>query len=531
MDRPSVPREAGCGVRPDVVIGAVVDTSHGRIRGTVEAGALVFRGVPYGAATSGAARFHAPRIPEPWPGVREAVTFGPACPPTLTPADRAYLPTSPLWSTYAGYTATATFSEDCLSLNVWTSATGAARRPVIVWLHGGGFSWGSGASDLTCGAAIAARHDVVVVSVNHRLGVLGYLDLTSIGGDEWDASGVAGLLDLRLALEWVRDNIAAFGGDPAAVTIAGHSGGGAKVACLLALPSARGLFRRAVIQSGPVLLRTVGTDEAAEVAQRLAMDASITAANIRALQSLPTGTLTRLAGGSRFRPVAGRRLLPSHPFDPVAAAPARGIPLLIGTTTDDAATFKFDSDPMFATLDAKGLRERVASHPAIALGDRADGIIRAFQEGRPEASPAELLVAIATARLQQDTELVAERQAAGGTPAVFVYTFAYRVPMPSDTAFPGRPMAAHGFELPFVFDIADRVSLAGRDPARIALARTMSSAWVAFARDGVPGPIEGLTWPSFDPQRRSAVIFDVPSRRVDDPFREERMLMEGKAYG
>src|SRR6478752_7869790 len=208
-------------------MGPVAETTSGRVEGIAGPGVATFLGVRYGDAT----RFGPPRPALPWSGVVQATAYGAACPPTLTAADRAYFPTSALWTTYAGYDSGAGFSEDCLHLNIWTPALDGAARPVIVWLHGGGFSWGSNASPLTAGDALAREQDVVVVAPTHRLGILGYLHLADEG------SGLAGLLDLRLALEWVRDNVAAFGGDPGNVTLAGHSGGGAKVACLLALPS------------------------------------------------------------------------------------------------------------------------------------------------------------------------------------------------------------------------------------------------------------------------------------------------------
>ncbi len=237
---------------------------------------------------------------------------------------------------------------------------------MLVWLHGGGFSWGSGASVLTRGDALAARQDVVVVTLNHRLGVLGYLHHPEI-----DGSGVAGLLDLRLALEWVRDEIAAFGGDPGNVTIAGHSGGGAKVAGLLALPSARGLFHRAIIQSGVVSLRVIDLSEATVTAARVLAAADVRPVDVRRLQELPVEQLTRLAGPYRFRPVAEGVDLPAHPFDPVAVPTAAGLPLLIGTTAHDTATFKFDADPGWEAIDDERLLELVAQHPAAALGPAA----------------------------------------------------------------------------------------------------------------------------------------------------------------
>ena len=495
----------------------VVDTAYGRIAGSRQSGVVAFRGIPYGAPTSGDRRFRPPEPPEPWTGTRSATAFGPSSPPTLTDADNRHFRRSPTWRVYAGYDQDLPYSEDCLRLNVWTPAPDEGRRPVVVWLHGGGFSWGSGSSRLTTGDALARRHGLVVVSVNHRLGILGYLHLAAAAGSEWAGSGVAGLLDLRLALEWVRDHIGAFGGDPGNVTIAGHSGGGAKVACLLALPSARGLFRRAIIQSGPVLLRTVDDLEAEETAARVLVEAG----GLARLRRRPVGEVTRIGAPYRFRPVVDRVHLTEHPFDPVAAASAAGVSLLIGTTLDDAALFKFDQEPWFASLDADGLREQVATHHSTGLGDHADRVVAAFSDRSPDASPAELLVAISTARLRERTELVVRRKLAASAAPVYVYRFDYAAPMPADTAFAGKPMSPHGLELPFVFDVAHRTPLAGCDPLRVGLAHEMSARWAAFAATGVPGG----GWPEYDLERRPTMVFDRRTTVVDDPDRTERELL------
>ena len=485
----------------------IVETAAGRLEGVRDGGALAFLGVPYGADTSGPRRFRPPVRPEAWTGVRAAGAFGPASPPTLTATDRRYFDRSALWPEYAGWDATTVFSEDCLRLNVWTPEADGGRRPVLVWLHGGGFSWGSGSSILTRGDALAARHDTVVVTLNHRLGVLGHLHHPEI-----DGSGVAGLLDLRLALEWVRDEIAAFGGDPGNVTIAGHSGGGAKVAGLLALPSARGLFHRAIIQSGVVSLRVIDLSEATVTAARVLAAADVRPVDVRKLQELPVDRLTRLAAPYRFRPVADGVELPAHPFDPVAVPTAAGLPLLIGTTAHDTATFKFDADPGWEAIGERRLVDLVANHPAAALGPAAEETVAAYRDRHPSFSPQELLVEITTDRLRERTRLLAERKLAGGDGDVFLYDFAYEAPMPADTFFAGRRMASHGLELPFVFDIADRCALAGERSDRIELAGRMSRAWAAFARHGSPtGP--GLPdWPPYDPQRRTTMIFDADPR-------------------
>lgn len=508
------------------VTSPIVETTAGRIRGSTSDGVHSFLGIPYGEDTAGHRRFRPPVARREWSGVVDATHFGPSCPPTLTTADRAYFPTSPLWLEYAGIDASMRFSEDCLRLNVWTASLEEGdRRPVVVWLHGGGFAWGSGSSPLNAGDALARRHGLVVASVNHRLGVLGYLDLEAVAGDEWRGAGVAGLLDLALALEWLRANAAAFGGDPGNVTVIGHSGGGAKVSNLLGMPSARGLFQRVAIQSGVVSLRAMTREESEATASDLLARAGLDARSATQLQQHDPERLTGIASDLRFRPVCDGSALPVHPFDPCAAPSAEGVPLLIGTTKDDAATFKFDSDPAFAALDARGLRDRVANHPGAGFGERADDVIAYFTELSPAATHAEILVQIATATARERASLVAERQLATGAD-VYMYEFNYDVPMPAETAFPGRLMAPHAVELPFVFDITDRTALAGPRPERLELASHMSARWAAFARTGSPVVSNnGPEWPAWNPERRAMLRFDVELNLEADPHRAERELL------
>jgi para-nitrobenzyl esterase len=355
---------------------------------------------------------------------------------------------------------------------------------------------------------------VVVVSVSHRLGVLGYLDLEHTGEAAFEGSGVAGLLDLRLALEWVRDNIEAFGGDPRRVTIAGHSGGGAKVAALLALPSARGLFHRAVIQSGVVSLRSVDVDEARQTAAQLIADIGIDS-----LQTMEADELTRRAAPFRFRPVARTIHLPAHPFDPIAAPSAAGIPLLVGTTRDDSATFKFDSHPSFAELTEEELRSWVADHAATSFGPQADEAIERFRRASPSATPRELLIAAATARLRLRTHELIERKRAADVAPVFLYLFDYAAPLAAEPIPHVAPCSWHGLELPFVFDVADRVELAGAD-GQSELATRMSGAWAAFVRDGDPG------WPAWDPREAKTMVFGAHPSLGRDPYDDERSVFQ-----
>ena len=483
----------------------VVETTAGRITGVYESGVSVFRGIPYGASTAGAARFLPPASPGGWAGVRECFSFGDSCPPTLTAQDRAYFPQSSLWSVYAGVDPNISFSEDCLRLNVWTRSCGpAARRPVVVWLHGGGFSWGSGSSPLTVGDQLARNQDVVVVTVNHRLGVFGYLHVPG-GGQGWADSGVAGLLDLRLALEWIRDNIASFGGDPENVTIIGHSGGAAKVACLLALPSARGLFHRAVIMSGVVTLRSMTSAESAESTARLVSAIERDGRDLARIRELSSAELAEFSTGLSFRPVVGEPSFPSHPFDPVATPGADGIPMLVGVAKDDAATFKFESDPGFRSIDKEELVRRVCALPGVDDVLHAGQLIESCRNRLPDASPAHILVDITTQGLRERTATMVERKLTASDAPVWMYEFAYDIVMPPDTAFPGELMSPHGAELPFIFDLAGREWLAGDRPDRAEFGHRVSGYWMNFARTGDPNG-DGLTpWPKYTAESKSTL--------------------------
>src|SRR4051794_16949532 len=290
----------------------IVETASGKVRGAENAGIYAFKGIPYGASTAGANRFQPPRPAEPWAGVRDALALGGRAPQWQAGPTRR-----PGMATLLGPVDTSPETEDCLSLHVWTPGLDGAKRPVMVWLHGGAFHFGSASRAVTDGANLARRGDVVVVSVNHRLNILGHFDLSGLGGERYAHSGNAGVLDLIAALEWVRDNIEAFGGDPGNVTIFGESGGGGKVSVLLAMPAARGLFHRAVIQSGATI-RVSTRERGNALAEAVLKELGIARGDCDRLQDVPAAKLAAaIAPASRTVGRPPMPLLDRYDFGPV----------------------------------------------------------------------------------------------------------------------------------------------------------------------------------------------------------------------
>jgi para-nitrobenzyl esterase len=411
-------------------------------------------------------------------------------------------------------------------LNVWTPGVGdGAKRPVMVWLHGRGFASGAGSEGWYNGANLARRQDVVVVTINHRLNVFGYLHLADIN-PEFAGSGIAGMLDAVLALRWIRDNAEAFGGDPGNVTIFGESGGGRKVCTLLAMPAARGLFHRAIVQSS-VTLRAVERDRARSAAERLLDKLGIGKDELHKLQALPHEQLTEAIGvqagdgaargGFNFAPVMDGNYMPVHPFDPVACPTSVDVPLMLGTNKDEMALF-MARDPRRRRLEEHELRERLEP----VLGQRMDEIISVYHKNRPEATPWDLLVGINSESRRLAANTLAERRVAAGGAPVYMYFFAWE----SDF-LGGLYKAAHAMEIPFAFANVDDVPMTGERPDKHELEEVMSAAWANFARTGDPNGSAVPEWPAFDAQRRGTMVFDVPSRAENDPRSEERLVWKG----
>jgi para-nitrobenzyl esterase len=489
----------------------MVTTTAGKLRGAVQEKVNVFKGIPYGASTEGLGRFMPPAKPQPWTGVRDALELGPASPQTpsqLIPEAMAQQPKND----GAG-------NEDCLHLNVWTPAVGNGKRPVMVWLHGGGYSAGSSNWNMYNGAHLAAKQDVVVVTVTHRLNVFGYLYLADLGGEKYAHASNVGMLDIVAALQWVKENIAAFGGDPGNVTIFGQSGGAGKVSTLLAMPGAQGLFHRAIVQSGSAL-KGVPRDRATKNAETFMAKLGLKGNQIDELQKLPAAKLVEALGATRglqLAPVLDGRTLLEGPFDPVAPAMSATVPMMVGSTETEVT---WSTSTNYDPLDDATLHARVKD--SLKLDDAAaDRLIGVYKKGRPKASNLDLFLILSTdaSNFRTGTDIEVERKAALGKAPVYKYYFQWYSPVRE-----GKPRSFHTLEIPFVFqniDIAQ--SMTGSGPERQALADKMSAAWAAFARSGNPNH-KGLPhWAPFDANQRATMIFNNECKAVNDPFREERL--------
>lgn len=509
----------------------IVQTSSGKVRGMSVGNVKVFKGIPYGADTGGANRFLPPNRPEPWDGILDALEYGHVSPqPIGGPPFRHH----PVLSQIVPERQLADIGEDCLVLNVWTRGLGdGGKRPVMVWLHGGGWTAGSGGSPVYDGCALANRGDVVVVTINHRLSIAGYLYLGDILGGEYERSGTAGVADMVLALEWVRDNIEAFGGDPGNVTIFGESGGGVKVHTLLATPAATGLFHRAVIQSGSArhwATREEGTRLADAILEELGLnrqrarellevpvDRLIEAQQAVARRGYSPGGRSGLVGTSGnpeivgFMPVINGIDLPEDPSQAIAKGASAGVPLMIGSNKDEANYFLLNSaDP--EALTEEELQE--AFKPI--LGEHAANIIETYRRTRPGLTPAALRRVIGSGVEHARVRITAGVKAMSATAPVWVYLFTWETPIAG-----GVLGAPHTLEIPFVFDNVDATPITGDGADRYPLAATVSSTWIAFARSGNPNH-EGLpAWSAYEPDRPATMIFDRECRVEDNVYAEE----------
>jgi len=504
---------------------AVVQIKSGAVQGLVREGIHSFLGVRYGAPPIGPLRFMPPKPPAPWTTVYDAADFG-------APAMQMAGGTTATHTTNFGMQMHQVFTtpsemkvmnEDCLFLNVWTPATDSKKRPVMVWFHGGGFAFGSGAQPIYQGDGLARFGDVVVVSVNHRLNVFGYLHLGDMMGPAYASSGTVGMQDLVLALEWVRDNIAGFGGDPGNVTIMGQSGGGAKVSILLSMPSAKGLFHKASVQSGAGIV--VGRKEQANEATKRVLEAlKIKPGDIAALQAVPARTLLKTAGklgigmpgpGGGGSPILDDVAITRDPFAPDAPDESRDVPVMVGWCKDEWTVFTA-SAPWFGRMTEADLEARVAP-----MGDKGRALLAAFRKAYPDYSPTYLWEQMISARVMQGTTILAERKAAKGGAPAYVWFMTWETP-----TLNGAYKSPHTMEIPFMLYSYDKVRTfvgPGDEPKR--MADQMAAAWVAFARTGNPSTSAIGKWPAYSAGERPVMRFNLESGAVKDPLGEVRQIL------
>lgn len=485
--------------------GVVVKTVSGPVTGESEKGVFAFRGIRYAAPPVGTLRFRPPVPPIAWTEVRSALDFAPACPQLveINPTENN----------------NSVMSEDCLAVNVWTPGVDNKKRPVMVWIHGGGFIEGSARNTWYDGAKLAARGDVVVVTVQYRMGAWGFLDLSGVGGEDFAQSGNLGLLDQIAALKWVKENIAAFSGDPNNMTLFGQSAGAVSVGMLMVMPSARGLFHKAIMESGtPKELNDKST--ATEVSRTYMKIAGVT--NIKELQGLTVAQMldaerklfeTRF-GYSAFRPVMDGIVLNALPMQVMAAGHGTSVPILIGTNLDEIRFWP-------ALYD-------------LPLEQKAESLFRTQLEGIVGLKAPEVIATYRKADVDYgDTVIHLLGDVLIRLPAIrfaeansqhqptYMYMFTYR-----STSTYKNYGSCHGMELPFVFGVIDDLDVivfTGRDTHREALTSQVQQAWANFARNGDPSQ-PGLAWPRYDEKTRSTLELGPMSRVVNDPDSEERKL-------
>lgn len=485
---------------------ATTTVEQGRIAGYTEEGINIYKGVPYAKAE----RFMAPQPADKWEGTRSCRNYGPTCPQAVRQGwQNDEIAFAFNWDD--GYP-----GEDCLRANIWTPAKGAdgARRPVMVWLHGGGFATGSG-QELPGydGANLARKGDVVVVTLNHRLNVLGFLDLSDFG-PEYASSGNAGLLDLLAALQWVKNNAEAFGGDPDNITIFGQSGGGGKVSILCATPAAKGLFHKAIVQSGSTL-STMTSDWSRRIGRAVVKELGLEK-DVKKLSSLPYTELLAAAnralakvraeveaeGGTGgafifgWAPTVDGSVLPRQPFSEGAPEQSRDIPMLIGTTKCEFSSTTYV--PMLRGVDMAGARAFVERQ----WGKNTDEYIKKYAEAYPGYQPKDIIDFDTTFRPNavKQGNIKAEQK---GAP-VYMYLFTWESPV-----LDGILRSTHCMEIPFVFNNSKiHASMTGGGVEADALAEKMSDAWLAFARTGNPNTPSLPSWPQYDAKKRATMFFD-----------------------
>lgn len=500
--------------------GAIIETQYGKVRGTDLGPVSVWKGIAFTQPPVGELRFRAPQPPIAWSGVRGAMEFG-AIAPQAELEGRSFFGANRLTPE--------TSSEDCLYLNIWSPVAKAdgKKRPVLFWIHGGAFTMGSGSTSGYDGTNFAVHGDVVVVTINYRLGALGFLDLSTLGGEEYATSGNNGILDQVAALQWVQNNIEAFGGDSNAVTIFGESAGAMSVGTLLATPAARGLFQRAILQSGAA--HTIRDKETAAKITGQFLDAlDLHTDEIAALKALPIEKLlaaqARVLSQNRrlaFAPVIDGATIPVHPIEAIANGAAEDVALLVGTNRDEMKLFRAGAP---ATAPDERLLKQV-------FGEAADESIATYSAARPGMSLSDVWTDVLTDQTFRipairlaETQFQRGASSTSGAP-VWMYRFDW-----ATSAFNSKFGACHALEIPFVWDNLDKPGLgmlAMDFPNRQQLANRMHNAWIAFARTGNPNTPALPHWPTYDTDHRATMLFNEECRVVDDPQAAERRLWNG----
>lgn len=488
----------------------VAKTNYGDVRGYTDEGISVFKGIPYGADTS-KRRFMPPLPPEKWTGIRNTVEYGPSA---LQRSGRGE-----------------TMSEDCLVLNVFTPAVGdKKKRPVMFYIHGGAYSGGSGSSPLYDGVRLCKRGDVVVVSVNHRLNAFGYLYLSCFGGPELADSGNAGQLDLILALKWVRDNIAEFGGDGNNIMVFGQSGGGAKIATMMAMPAAKNLFQRAITMSGQQVTAS-GPLNATLRTQAILDTLKLTPDRIDEIRTMPFEKIVEALstkdpvlpfGSVYFGPVLDERSLTRHPFYPDAPAQSANIPMIIGNTHDETRAF-LGGDPTNYTVTWDQLPEKLI--PNLRVDIQPEMVIAEYRKLYPDLSASDLLFKITTAsRSWRGAIIEAEERAKSGSPA-YAYQLDWATPKDG-----GKFGAPHASDIQLVFDNIKKPGATAIGPQAQTMADIMSETFIAFAHTGNPNNKLIPKWEPYTLPRRQTMVFNVPPHLEDDPRGAERKIFEKVPY-
>jgi para-nitrobenzyl esterase len=488
----------------------VAVTKNGRVRGYLDQNINVFKGIRYGADTA-TRRFMAPLPPDKWTDVKDAVEYGASSPQQGRGGDQQ--------------------SEDCLFLNVFTpTLRDGGKRPVMFYIHGGAYSGGSGSSQLYDGVNLCKRGDVVVVSINHRLNAFGYLYLARFGSAEFADSGNAGQLDILLALQWVKENIVEFGGDPDRVMVFGQSGGGAKIATMMAMPSAKGLFHRAATMSGQQVTACGALN--GTLRAKAIMDAlKLTKENAHVIRTMPFQNIVEVLntrdpvlpfGGVNFAPALDEKNLFRHPFYPDAPSQSNNIPMIIGNTHDETRAFLGGDESNFkVTWDQ--LPEKLI--PNMRVDIQPELVIEKFRKLYPSLTPSDLLFKITTAsRSWRGAIIEAEERARSGFPA-----YAYQLDWVSPREG-GKFGAPHGADIQLVFDNVNKPGATAIGPEAQPMADIMSDTFIQFARTGNPNNKRIPSWRPYAIAKRETMVFDVPPHLESDPRGEERKIFEKVPY-